>query len=131
MPILDIFKKEKPEEPEKRPESKKVEKKKPVLSKERKKSGMAFQILTAPHITEKAVSLEAKDQYVFRVWQKANRCEVKKAVEDVYNVNVEAVRIINIPRKERRLGKTIGFKKGYKKAIVKLEKGQKIEILPR
>lgn len=90
-----------------------------------------YKILKAPQVTEKATDLVKKNQYVFKVWSRTNKPEIKKAVEDIYGVSVVAVNIIKIPRKKRRLGKKSGFRKGYKKAVVKIKEGQKIEILPR
>lgn len=90
-----------------------------------------YKILKAPQVTEKATDLVKKNQYVFKVWSRTNKPEIKKAVEDIYGVSVVAVNIIKIPRKKRRLGKKSGFRKSYKKAVVKIKEGQKIEILPR
>ena len=53
---------------------------------------------------------------------------IASEVKRTYNVKVTGVNIINIPRKARRVGKTVGFKKGYKKAVVTLASGQSIEI---
>ena len=88
-------------------------------------------VLISPHITEKATDLAQKNQYVFKVFPKANKTEIKKAIEDLYKVEVLDVKIINVPKKRRRLGRISGWKKGYKKAIVKIKEGQKIEVLPR
>ena len=93
--------------------------------------GQSFRILSSPHITEKATFLAEHNKYVFKVWQKTNKPEIKKAVESIYGVNVTGVKIININPKKRRVGKQEGWRKGYKKAIVEVKKGQKIEILPR
>jgi large subunit ribosomal protein L23 len=65
------------------------------------------------------------------VTKETNKIEIKRAVESNYNVEVTGVRIINIPRRKVRVGKNEGWKKGYKKAIVEVKKGQSIEILPR
>lgn len=140
MPIFDIFKKKK--KPASKPPKLKEEKKeerplkeekiKPEASRVRKKvSGNASQVLRFPHVTEKATDLNENNKYVFKVWPRANKTEIKEAVEDVYGVEVKKVNVINIPRKQRRLGKQKGWRKGYKKAIVQIKKGQKIEILPR
>lgn len=99
--------------------------------KEKKDSGLAYRVLKSPHITEKATDLVELNQYTFEVWKNANKTEIKKAVEGLYNVDVISVRIVNIPRKERRFGKVSGWRKGYKKTIIKIAKGQKIEVLPR
>lgn len=97
----------------------------------KKPSDKAYSILFSPHITEKATMLAKENNYVFKIRPAANKTEVKKVIEDRYGVNVIGVKIINIPAKKRRLGRQEGWRKGYKKAIVKIKKGQKIEILPR
>ncbi len=87
--------------------------------------------IVRPHITEKATELgSTKNQYVFVVQDSAAKKEIKKAVEKMYGVTVERVRIVNVHPKKVKLGKTKGIKKGYKKAIVQVKEGQKIEILP-
>lgn len=88
-------------------------------------------ILKGPHVTEKSTDLTEHNQYTFKVFPDANKSEVKKAVENIYDVDVKKVRIINMPRKKRSTGRTEGWKSGYKKAIVKVKEGQKIEIMPR
>lgn len=131
MPLLNIFKKKKPLIEKKKDEkSEKAAEIKPQPAKE-KIFGQTSPVLKSPHTTEKATDLTGKNQYVFEVWPRANKTEIKKAVENLYGVNVSALKIINIPRKKRRLGKISGWRKGYKKAIVKIKKGQKIEVLPR
>lgn len=150
MAILDIFKKKRAGVPSKKPSPKKEteggirdkkektdsralkESEKKEISKPKKKIfPRLYGILSAPHITEKATAMSEEDRYVFRVLKTANKVEVKEAVEGSYGVDVNNVRIINIPRKKRRIGRRIGWRKGYKKAIVAVKKGQKIEILPR
>jgi len=88
-----------------------------------------FPVLKEPHITEKSSS--KSNQYVFKVWPRTNKILVKREIEDVYGVKVKKVRIINIHSKKRKLGARQGYKPGYKKAIVMVEAGQKIEILPK
>jgi len=144
MPIFDIFKKrEKVKEKKRKPEEKKDLKneKKPAVVKipQAKKptkkpikiSKTAYKVLRVPHVTEKATSLVGKNQYVFKIWSDSNKKEVKKAVESVFGVEVTAVKIINVPKKKRRLGRIKGFRKGYKKAIIRIREGQKIELLPK
>lgn len=143
MAILDIFKKKKLEkkEPVKKVQ-KKVEKKvsevqpkavkvKTKTAKPKKVSLIAPLVLKGPHVTEKATDLAQRNQYIFKVGSKSNKKDIKRSVEELYGVDVAAVRIVNVHPKERRLGKTVGERSGYKKAIVKVEKGQKIEVLPR
>jgi len=103
----------------------------PPQAKREKVIGEAYRILKTPQVTEKATDLVKKNQYVFKVSSRANKNEVKKAIESVYGVDVISVRIINVPAKRRRLGRQRGWRKGYKKAIVKIKEGQKIEVLPR
>lgn len=101
------------------------------LADRKRKTKSASFVLVAPQITEKAVNLQDDNQYVFKITLTANKSEVKKAVEGVYNVDVLKVRIINNPAKKKRLGRSSGWQAGYKKAIVSVKKGQIIEILPR
>lgn len=108
---------------------------KKITVKDKKRLAKVYAILKEPHITEKATALAEKGQYVFKVVLKTNKIEVKKAVESLYSVKVAKVRIIKIAGKKRRLGKAEGWKqglkKGYKKAIVTLAQGEKIEVMPR
>lgn len=93
-------------------------------------SGSVGQYIIRPHITEKATDLAKKNQYVFVVQPGANKKDIASSVEKRYRVNVEGVRMVNVHAKKVRLGKTKGMKKGYKKAMVEIQEGQKIEILP-
>ena len=113
-------------------EEKKSAKKKEVAVKEHQfpsEIGNADRVIIAPLITEKASDLTAKNQYVFKVKPAANANEVKKAVSHLYGVTVEAVRMINLPRKQKRLGRHTGYTARRKKAIVSLKEGDKIETL--
>ncbi len=113
---------------------KKAEEKKPVAEKkvetEIKKSAAVLKsdILLSPLNTEKAVSGQSLNKYVFKVASSANKIEIARTIGKNYNVKVVTVNIINVPRKARQVGKTRGFKSGYKKAVVTLVKGQSIEI---
>jgi large subunit ribosomal protein L23 len=135
---LNFFKKKEEEkQPEKKPEvlGKKAVVKKTVktdvVSKTRKKYVSNHEILRSPHITEKATDATEINKYIFKVGIKANKIEVKKAVESNYGVDVTSVNIVNIHRKRIRVGRNEGWTNGYKKAIVSVKEGQKIEILPR
>jgi len=92
-----------------------------------------YDIIKEPHITEKASYLAEQNKYVFKVYPKANKTEVKKAVEALYETKVKKVSIARIVPKKRRVGRTEGWrgglKKGFKKAIVTLKEGEKIEII--
>lgn len=91
----------------------------------------SWRVIDRPIISEKATFLEEQNKYVFKIANKANKNEVKKAIEALYRVKVKKITIINVKRKKRRLGRIQGYKSGYKKAIVTLEKGHKIEVVPR
>ena len=122
---------EKEEKTQKQP--KKVKKEQAGSFKKEKKNNKieAYRILKSAHITEKAGDLEKKNQYIFKVFPRANKTEIKKAVEIIYGVDVESIKIINTFEKKRRLGKIKGIMPGYKKTIVKIKKGQKIEAFQR
>jgi len=105
--------------------------KKPSLHRYSKHYEQGYRVLKSVHITEKATELAEKNQYIFKVFPDSNKQEIKKVVESIYSVDVVSVNIINIHRKRKKLGKSIGWKQGYKKAIVKIKQGQEIEILPR
>lgn len=149
MAIFNIFKKKPafaPKELRRGEEKKKVAPKKEVKKEikrsapkevstlplnPKKDSEIACRILKWPHVTEKATDLTKFSQYIFNVYERATKSEIKKSVEDVYGAKVVSVKIINIHPKKRKLGKISGWRKAYKKAIVKLAQGQTIEILPR
>lgn len=84
-----------------------------------------------PIITEKATRMGALGQYMFLVASEATSPEIKKIIETSYKVKVARVQVLNVKPKPRRLGRNIGMKPGYKKAIVTLKEGQKLDILPQ
>ena len=87
-------------------------------------------VLKNPHISEKSTRLmNEKNVYTFIVQKDANKIEVRKAVENKYEVEVAKVRMSTTPPKPRRLGRQEGEKKGFKKALVKLKEGENIELL--
>lgn len=87
-----------------------------------------YDILVAPVITEQSNKLiEGQNKYTFRVLKSANKVEIKKAVESIFKVNVLAVNTINVKPKFKRTGKYEGYTQAYKKAVVKLAAGQKID----
>jgi large subunit ribosomal protein L23 len=135
--LISIFKKpvKKPvPKPKKKVEVVKPEVKKPPVKRppvKKKDLREVYKILKEPHISEKATVLTDQNKYVFKIMPRANKVETKKAVENLYGVRVKDVNIINVHRKRRVLRGIEGFKTGYKKAIVTLEEGEKIEIVPR
>ncbi|CAA9239800.1 MAG: LSU ribosomal protein L23p (L23Ae) [uncultured Chloroflexia bacterium] len=84
----------------------------------------AYQIILRPWVTEKATSLIDKNQYVFEVAVESNKIEIRKAVEEIFGVQVKAVNTLNVKgklkRRRTRQGITEGFTKTRKKAIVTL-----------
>lgn len=91
--------------------------------------GFSYDIVKEPHISEKGTYLAEQNKYIFEVVSDSNKQEIAKAISGIYSVDVLSVNIVRIPAKKRRLGKTEGFRKAYKKAIVTIKDGQKIEIL--
>lgn len=79
-------------------------------------------------VTEKSTRLNEIGQYVFMVERSATKNEVKKAVKEIYKVDAVAVNIVNRPAKRKRFRGLTGKQKGYKKAIVTLKEGQKIDL---
>lgn len=88
------------------------------------------QILRKPLVSEKAT--RAKDEankVLFYVAKEANKIEIKKAVEEAFDVQVEAVNVVKRgPEKRKRFGRIMGQKSGYKKAYISLAPGEKIEF---
>lgn len=87
-------------------------------------------VIKYPWITEKSHDMSIQGKYVFLVDKHANKSEVKKAVEKFYKVNAVAVNIINARKKSSHFGAKITPGARYKKAIVTLKKGQKIDVMP-
>lgn len=127
MALLDKFKKK--EKPEKEKKIEKVAVDRKVI---KEQVPGAYRIIRKPHITEKATFLAGQNKYIFKVSSEANKVEVKKIIEALYGVKVEKVNLIHMAPKKRRLGRTEGWrhglKKGFKKAIATLAKGEKIEL---
>ena len=87
-----------------------------------------YEIIKAPIITEQSTKLiESDNKYTFKVDRKANKVEIKKAIEAIFKVNVLSVNTVNVLPKFKRMGKYEGYKSAYKKAVVKLAEGQKID----
>ena len=85
-------------------------------------------IIIAPVITEKSALLEQEGKYVFKVDTKANKVQIKQAIEKIFNVMVLSVNTSNSHPKKKRVGKYTGMTNKYKKAIVKLAKGSTISF---
>jgi large subunit ribosomal protein L23 len=101
----------------------------PEIKKDSVKVKMAWRILENPYVSEKATNLVKENKYIFKVSDKANKILVKQAIKETYNVDVINVNIVKIPRKKKRLGRHQGWKKGFKKAIIEIKSGQKIDLI--
>ncbi len=88
-----------------------------------------YEILRRPILTEKSsLQSEHLNRYTFEVDCRANKHQIKDAVERVFNVQVLAVNVINVRGKQRRLGRIVGRTRDWKKAIVSLAPGQTIQF---
>ncbi|NCF75113.1 MAG: 50S ribosomal protein L23 [Xanthomonadaceae bacterium] len=132
----DIKKEVKKGEKGKKKDIKKIREEKKAVKKEikardvkkEKIKGIAYRILVRPLITEKITSLGVFNQYVFAVSTKANKIDIKKAIQEVYGIKPISVNIINMRGRKVRSGKVSGETKKWKKAIITLKKGEKIEV---
>ena len=87
-----------------------------------------YEVLRRPIITEKNTMLGAQGKYAFEVDRRANKNLVKQAVEQIFNVQVTGVNMLSVPGKMKRVGRSRGMTSSWKKAIVTLESGQRIEL---
>jgi large subunit ribosomal protein L23 len=85
-------------------------------------------IIKYPIITDKATRLLENNQYSFVVNPKSDKLTIKEAIEYLFNVKVIKVNTCHLPRKQKRIGKYIGWKSQYKKAIVTLSEGDTINL---
>ena len=88
----------------------------------------ADEIIIEPIVSERSMDLMQENKYVFYVDNKANKVEIKKAVEELFDVEVEKVRTINVKGKPKRLGRYEGYTPQRKKAVVTLKEGDSIEL---
>jgi large subunit ribosomal protein L23 len=88
----------------------------------------ARQVVIAPVVSEKSYSLIEDNKYSFRVHPKAHKVQIRQAVEELFDVKVEAVNVVKVKPKPKRRGWHRGTKPGWKKAIVQLREGDRIEI---
>ncbi len=88
-----------------------------------------YQVIKEPHITEKSnLQKEAYNQVTFKVHKDANKIEIRRAVEELLKVKVVDVKVMNVRGKRRRMGRNVGKRPDWKKAIVKLAPGENIEF---
>jgi large subunit ribosomal protein L23 len=87
-----------------------------------------YEVLRRPLITEKNTGLQAQGKYVFEVANDANKAQVKQAVETAFKVNVTAVNVMTVQGKKKRMGRREVQTPSWKKAIVTLKPGDKIQL---
>ena len=88
-----------------------------------------YQIIKEPHITEKAtLQKEWSNQISFKVHKQANKIEIRRAVEMLFKTKVVDVKVMNVRGKQRRVGKYMGKRPDWKKAIVTLGPGENVEF---
>ncbi len=87
-----------------------------------------FDIIYAPVITEKSALMANENKYAFKVDSRANKTEIKQAIESIFNVKVLSITTTNSHPKKRRVGKHSGMTNKYKKAVVKLAEGNSINF---
>lgn len=87
-------------------------------------------LVLRPIVTEKATMLLEHNKYVFEVILKATKPEIKAAIESLFEVQVTGVNTLRPPRKKKRVGKFMGYKPNYKRAIVTLAEGDSITLFP-
>jgi large subunit ribosomal protein L23 len=88
----------------------------------------ARDIILKPVISEKAVAAMSEGKYTFKVHPDANKQQIKEAIEKIFGVTVVDVNTMNVKGKMRRMGKYVGRRSDWKKAIVKLKEGDSIKV---
>jgi len=89
----------------------------------------SYAIVKHPVITEKATDVAADGAYTFEVARDANKIEIRKAIESIYRVKVTGVNTMRVKGKLRRMGRNVGRTPDWKKAIVTLADGHKIDLV--
>ena len=87
-----------------------------------------LEIIKALVITEKSMADKENGKYTFKVDPRANKIEIKNAIEKIFNVKVTSIRTLNVKPKKRRVGRYTGLTNRTKKAIVTLAEGQTIDL---
>lgn len=85
-----------------------------------------WDIIRKPLVTEKAMRLVEENKYTFEVDSRANKTEIKQAIEEIFKVKVKKVQTMRVPGKLKRVGRYVGRTSERKKAIVTLEEGHRI-----
>lgn len=135
MGVLNIFKKGK--KAEEKPEGKKPSSAKATEGKEKKvvikesivPEGNSSALLINPYLSEKStISRDEENKYIFKVNPRATKNEIKKLIENIYNVEVTKINTINTPTKPKRWRQKRTYFRRNKKMVVTIKKGQKIEL---
>jgi large subunit ribosomal protein L23 len=88
----------------------------------------ARQIIVRPVVTERSTALGEQDAFTFIVAEDANKIEIRRAVEELFDVKVQSVNTMRYRGKLRRVGRSAGRRASFKKAIVKLVDGERIDV---
>ncbi len=89
---------------------------------------LAQDIIVKPVITEKSMAMMGENKFTFVVHRNANKVQIRKAVEEIFKINVVSVYTMNMDGKRRRVGVHVGRRSDWKKAIVKIADGQRIDF---
>jgi len=92
------------------------------------KMNISHKILLEPVITEAATVASEMNKYVFKVSKGSTKKEIKTSIKEVYDVEAKKINVVNLPTKARNRGRIPGLKSGYRKAIVTLKEGDKIDV---
>jgi large subunit ribosomal protein L23 len=87
-----------------------------------------FQIIRRPIVTERSTDLKEKRKLIFQVDIRANKREVKRAVEALFNTKVDKVNTVRVKGKPKRMGAHAGRRSNWKKAVVTIQEGQKLDL---
>jgi len=89
---------------------------------------IAHDIIIKPVVTEKSSALVEQNKYTFEVHKSANKIQIRQAIEQIFKVKVLSVNTMNVAAKPKRMGAFLGKTRSWKKAIVSLAEGQRIEF---
>ena len=88
----------------------------------------AGQVILAPIVSEKSYAASVRGSYTFRVHPDAHKTQIRQAVEELFGVHVVRVNVLKVQPKPKRRGAILGTRRGWKKAIVEVKAGEKIDI---
>ncbi len=129
MAAFNLFKKPTPKKPRKKAVKLEAQPETPIEAVSAPSTSLGTNsVVLNTYVSEKASRLENLNQYVFKVVRTANKPEVKKAIESRFKVSVVRVHMVNMPSKKRTVGRHVGTKSGFRKAIVTLAEGSTINL---